>query len=173
MTRRGRMVLVVILLVQVLVIVGLATGRELTLRSDQNVTLQTVPVDPRDMFRGDYVVLDYEISTIESNRVDRLYLEAGDTVFVGLVRSGDNWVISRVERHPFEEVGAIIRGTVVRAGTETVRVEYGIEQYFVPEGSGGVVEQSLDVDVAVAMDGDGGAVIRHIIVDGEVWDPYE
>jgi len=79
--------------------------------------------------------LDYEHSGIASSRVDRLDLEPGDTVFVGLVRSA-----SRVERQPFEEVGDTVRGTVVGTGTETARFEYGIEQYFVPEGSERVVE---------------------------------
>lgn len=84
--------------------------------------------------------VDYEHSGIASSRVDRPDLEPGDTVFVGLVWSGDNWVASRVERQPFEEVGDTVRNTVVGTGTETARFEYGIEQYFVPEGSGRVVE---------------------------------
>jgi uncharacterized membrane-anchored protein len=78
------------------------------------------------------------------------------------VRSGDNWFGWRVERQPFEEEGGMIRGTAVGTGTETVRFEYAIEQYFVPEGSGRVVEESHDVDVVVALDD-----------DGEACDPYE
>jgi uncharacterized membrane-anchored protein len=173
MTRRGRVLLIVIVVVQVLVIIAMATGRERTLRGDEDVTLQTRPVDPRDLFRGDYVVLDYEIATIETNRADRPFLEPGDTVFVELVPRGDTWIAGRVAWQPFDGVEEMIRGTVVRAGTETVQVEYGIEQYFVPEGRGQVVERAADVDVVVAIDGDGGAVIRHLVVDGEVWDPYE
>ncbi len=172
MSRGSRVVFIVFVVVQVLVVVGMATGRELTLRGDQDVTLQARPVDPRDLFRGDYVVLDYEIATIEMDRVERLNLEPGDAVFVGLVPRGDTWVAGRVERQTFDGVDDVIRGTVVRSGTETVRVEYGIEQYFVPEGRGRVVEGASDVDVVVAIDDKGGAVIRHLIVDGEVWDPY-
>lgn len=172
MTRRGRVLSIVIVVVQVLVIVGMATGRELTLRGDQDVTLQTRPVDPRDLFRGDYVVLDYEIAIVETNRTERLFLETGDAVFVELIQSGDTWVAGRVGRQPFDGAERFIRGTVVRAGTDTVHVEYGIEEYFVPEGRGRVVERAADVDVVVAVDGDGGAVIRHLIVDGRVWDPY-
>lgn len=172
MSRRSRVLLAVIVVVQALVIVGMATGRELTLRGDRDVTLQTRPVDPRDLFRGDYVVLDYEVATLEMNQAERLFLEPGDTVFVELVRGGDVWVAGRVERQPVDGAERVIRGTVVRAGAETVQIEYGIEQYFVPEGRGHVVERAADVDVVVAIDSDGGAVIRHLIVDGEVWDPH-
>lgn len=172
MTRRGRVLFIVIVVVQVLVIVGMATGRELTLRGDQDVTLQTRPVDPRDLFRGDYVVLDYEIAIVETNRADQLFLEPGDAVFVELIQSGDTWVAGRVGRQPFDGAERFIRGTVVEVGTDTVHVDYGIEEYFVPEGRGRVVERAADVDVVVAIDSDGGAVIRHLIVDGRVWDPY-
>jgi uncharacterized membrane-anchored protein len=166
------MVLIVIVVVQLLVIVGMATGRELTLRGDRDVTLQTVPVDPRDLLRGDYVILEYEISTVPAHRADPLFLERGDTVFVELVPRGNIWVAGRVTGQPQEGLDPSIRGTVVRVGPETIRVRYGIEQYFVPEGRGHVVERAADVDVVVAIDGNGRAVIRHLIVDGEVWDPH-
>ena len=56
-----------------------------TLRGDGDVTLQTRPVEPRDVFRGDSVVLNYEISTIETTGpTDRL--EPNDTVYVELVQ---------------------------------------------------------------------------------------
>src|SRR3989344_3670842 len=40
-------------------------SKESVLRGGQEVLLQTVPVDPRDIFRGDYVTLRYEISTLD------------------------------------------------------------------------------------------------------------
>ncbi|AIJ53947.1 hypothetical protein C086_00847 [Brucella abortus F6/05-3] len=38
--------------------------RAAILRSGQDIVFQTEPVDPRDLMRGDYVVLGYEISNI-------------------------------------------------------------------------------------------------------------
>ena len=35
------------------------------LRSGQEARLEVVPVDPRDLFRGDYVVLNYRIGTVD------------------------------------------------------------------------------------------------------------
>ena len=38
--------------------------KEYTLQTGKEVLLKTVPVDPRDLFRGDYVTLRYEIGTL-------------------------------------------------------------------------------------------------------------
>ena len=37
----------------------------LILRHGQEVLLKSLPVDPRDLLRGEYVILNYDISTIE------------------------------------------------------------------------------------------------------------
>ena len=172
MTRRGRLLFIVLVVVQVVVIVGLAAGREITLRGGEDVTLQTRPVDPRDLFRGDYAILDYEIGRVDTDRLDWLYLDPGDTVYVELVQRGDVWVTGRFDRDPFDEFTTQIRGTIVRASTEWTTVDYGIGEYFVPEGTGRTVERAADVKVVVALDRSGGPVIRHLIIDGEVWDPH-
>lgn len=173
MTRRNRMLFIAIVVVQVLVIVGMAAGREMTLRTGDEVTLQTAPVDPRDLLRGDYVVLQYEISTIQGFDVIRLNTKPGDTVYVRLAEHNGVWVEDGIGRRPFDEFDTMIRGTVTRVSHDQMWVEYGIEQYFVPEGRGHEIQRARDVDVAVALDDNGGAVIRDLIVDGEVWDPYD
>jgi uncharacterized membrane-anchored protein len=177
MTRLGRMLFVALVLIQVVVIVGMAAGRESTLRQEEtDIKLQTVPVDPRDLFRGDYVVLRYEISTIGTAGLDSSVadLKRGDTVYVALVEGGDgHWVVSDVATAPDESWGRFLRGTVVGIAPHAVDVEYGIEQYFVPEGEGLAIERAFDVDVVVAADRSGRGVIRHLIVDGTVWDPHD
>ena len=45
-------------------ILVIVVQRAAILRSGQEVRLETAPVDPRDLFRGDYVVLDYRIGTV-------------------------------------------------------------------------------------------------------------
>ena len=40
-------------------------SRASILRSGRDVLLKTVPVDPRDLLRGDYVILSYDISRLQ------------------------------------------------------------------------------------------------------------
>jgi uncharacterized membrane-anchored protein len=54
--------------VQVLVLGWMAGEREWIVRTAPTVWLRTAPVDPQDLFRGEYVRLNYDISTIPADR---------------------------------------------------------------------------------------------------------
>ena len=56
------------------------------LRTGQEIILKTVPVDPRDMFRGDYMTLNYPISqlNIKSLPTEKTDFKVGYSVFVEL-----------------------------------------------------------------------------------------
>ena len=45
---------------------GMVAINEHTLRTGREIVLKTVPVDPRDLFRGDYVTLRYDISRLQA-----------------------------------------------------------------------------------------------------------
>lgn len=154
---------------QVLIIVGFAAAREATVRFGTEVVLQTVPVDPRDVFRGDYVVLRYEISSVELCEG-----APGSTVYLGLrEEAGGVWGAGS---HPqawselafaAEQGDVVIRGRVASGGFDFGRcqIAYGIESYFVPEGTGHRIERLAGrLRVRVAVDGDGQAVIKELIL---------
>jgi uncharacterized membrane-anchored protein len=51
-----------------------------------------------------------------------------------------------------------------------IRVEYGIERYYVPEGEGKPLEEARqdgNVSIAVRVSADGTAQIRSLLVDGK------
>ena len=50
-----------------IIIGGFVAYQEFTLKTGQEVLLKVQPVDPRDLFRGDYVVLRYDITRVDSN----------------------------------------------------------------------------------------------------------
>jgi len=56
------------ILIQFLVLGWMACEREWIVRNGPTVWLRTAPIDPRDLFRGDYVTLGYEISTIPAEK---------------------------------------------------------------------------------------------------------
>jgi uncharacterized membrane-anchored protein len=170
--RRARLVVFVVIITAQMAIVGtMAAGREAVLRTGNKVVLETAPIDPRDLFRGDYVVLDYAISTIDTDQVhwDGPGPQRSQTVWVVLEPRGRYHEPVVVTDQPVGGELTAIRGVVEYGGSSHVRLRYGIEEYFVPEGTGWQIEGSGEVDVVVAVADDGFAVIDHLIVDGRPW----
>ena len=164
MKRRFRLAFFGIIAFQVLFLAGLTAFNEITLRFGETVVLQTVPVDPRDLFRGDFVVLRCEISTLRGR------YRGGEIVYVHLVQRGDVWVATGVARERNPDWDVAIKGKV-RSTTpgSVLEMEYGIENYFVPEGEGREIERAQDIKVEVSVNGFGDAVIKGLIVDGEAF----
>jgi len=167
------------------------------LRSGQEVRLEVVPVDPRDLFRGDYVVLDYRIGTVDMPPGATTAFTRGQKVFVTLHPDGDGSSKSKAvaispERPAESGADIVISGVVFspsvcplseagtrdcKAGYRAVAVRYGLESYFVPQGEGKKIELTakarLEVVAAVAPSGQ--AAIKRLLIDGRpVYDepPY-
>lgn len=154
--------------------------RALLLANGTEIRLAVVPVDPRDLLRGDYVVLTYEIDRLsESNLAGDKGFAVGDPVYVALTRDGAGWEPAALHHAPPDGTIAL-KGKVrdaFREGADCVgacmvyRVDYGLDRFFVPEGEGRELEklrngQRLSVDVAVG--GDGRAALKRLLVDGAV-----
>jgi len=176
-------------------ILATVVQRAAILRSGQEARLEVVPVDPRDLFRGDYVVLGYRIGTVDMPKDVTTPFTRGQQVFVTLRRDASNkaqavaisaerpavsgtdivisGVVSSASTCPLNEAGA----SDCKAGRRAVGVRYGLESYFVPEGEGRQIELTpkalLEVIAAVAPSGQ--AAIKRLLIDGKpVYDepPY-
>lgn len=159
----------------ILILAGFVGYKEYTLRTGTEVLLKTMPVDPRDLFRGDYVVLRYEISNIDKKETPLSSIESfpaifksGDQVYVSLDVSGKYAVVSGISRS-VPNSGLFISGSVVSDRGDSIQVEYGIESYFVPEGKGRYIESQMrdNVDVKVMIDKYGKALIKDVLINGE------
>lgn len=169
---RERQVLAIGVLFQVAVLIAMMVRPLLTLATGEVILLRVVPVDPRDLFRGDFVILSYEISrpvwnpnwgTIDPTWQDWQRLE-GRSIYALLEPEADgrHWRPSGYELQP-PKTGKFIRGRV----TEYERAQYGIEQYFVQEGKGreyekAVREHKLSAEIVVA---NGNAQLRGLIIE--------
>jgi len=93
----------------------------------QEVMLSVRPVDPRDLFRGSYLHLDYDIGTvpIPQTGVPR----AGRTVYVTLEKQGPVWIAADVQYVPPAH-GLYLRGRISAVTFDTIHVRYGIEAWF-------------------------------------------
>jgi len=54
-----------LVLLQVALLAGIIAYRQYWVATGERILLRTAPVDPRDIFRGDYVSLRYDISTLD------------------------------------------------------------------------------------------------------------
>ncbi|WP_343314306.1 GDYXXLXY domain-containing protein [Brucella sp. BE17] len=148
------------------------------LRSGREVVLQTHPVDPRDLMRGDYVILGYDISSVDIKEI-KGQPQAGDkrTVYVALKPGTDEkWHFSRASFNPFTDLDAEevqLRGesryVISPHADHSVPVAYGIERYYVPEGEGRAIEegqQEKRITVVLAVNANGTAVIKALRDNG-------
>jgi uncharacterized membrane-anchored protein len=152
---------------QLLLLGGLIGYKQITLATGERILLKTVPVDPRDMFRGDYVTLSYEIARVEPWKWDGRSFKKGDPVYVTLRRQGRFWEAESAGKEPPEEGRLFIKGRVTQVSNEGLRIEYGIESYFVPEGKGRELERAAGkgLTVEAAVDRRGRAIIRDVRVE--------
>jgi len=172
MTGRTRIAFFAVVALQLLFLVGLVAYKESTVRSGREVVLQTLPIDPRDPFRGDFVILRYVISTLDTRILPAPRpIDVGSTVYVSLVQRGAVAEADAVASDLPIGWDLFIRGTVVRSSGEPpiLEVEYGIESYFVPEGQGLDLQRAQDIKAVVAVDAEGRAILKRLIVDGKVF----
>jgi uncharacterized membrane-anchored protein len=167
-------------LIQCGVLGWMIQSRAAILRNGTEIVLKTEPVDPRDLLRGDYVTLGYELSQIPAAQITGYpgasYTE-GSEVFVLLKKdAGGAWVKSRVFAEPVTDIKdgeVLLRGHSLYMFTpqtsDSVRVAYGIERFYVPEGEGRNIEtaqQEKRIDAVVMVDKNGRAQIKALRDNG-------
>jgi uncharacterized membrane-anchored protein len=149
---------------------GIVGTHELTLRTGQEVVLETRPVDPRDLFRGDYVVLSYAAGALDLASLpnDLRQPARGQSVYVTLDRSGPRAVPAGVHAARPAQAPVSLRGRITSVHGRRIQVEYGIESYFVPEGRGRPLERAAgkSLEVVARVDRDGRAAIETVRLNG-------
>lgn len=171
--------LTAIVIIHTIILGWMVWDRVSLLRHGQEVTLSVEPVDPRDLLRGDYVILRYAISRIELQNIEAdSDFKRRETVYVGLKKSDKGaWEAFSIN-HQLPRIKSdtvYIKGRVTYASrkgyqTPELRIKYGIEKYFVPEGEGRQLEslrneKVLSVIVAVSQSGETG--IKSLLVRGK------
>lgn len=155
--------------------------REQRVRNGSDVVLEVVPVDPRSLFQGDYVILGYPISTVKEYYGSEA--KVGQDVFVTVVKGADgNWHYARHSLYS-PMVGDVPGGIVIKGKIQHVvgggtmaepgelRVTYGLERFFVPEGKGLDLEalvRSKKLSAIVSVWRDGSSTLKGLSTEGRV-----
>ena len=177
-------------LVAAIAIAALQTGvigymvesRASILRNGETVRLKTQPVDPRDLLRGDYVILSYPISTLSREIVTGEVPKAsGRLVMTVRLKPGADGIFTATEASfgtLAPEEGSVLMKTLpfdyYSAGDgvppDTLFVRYGIERYYVPEGEGRVLEEARnaeELEVEARVSAAGTPQIARLFLRGE------
>ncbi|MFK4511481.1 GDYXXLXY domain-containing protein [Bradyrhizobium daqingense] len=174
----------VAVLVQCALLVLMVADRMQILREGTEVTLQTQPVDPRDLLRGDYVVLSYDISQVPAGALAGKPADARHPdVFVKLAPNAKGlYEAVSVHAEPVAVTApqVLIRGRVGSYGgscgedrrrfCDKLPIKYGLESYFVPEGEGKKLEDARNqqkLRIVAAVLPSGRAAIKRLLLDGE------
>jgi len=160
----------------------------------QSVLLPVTPVDPRDLFRGEYVRLGTPatrvavrpgvpaqsgvliVDTADSwwdDLIARTVPMAGRTIYVQLETRGESGESQPVSISGTPLSGRMnLRGRIAnyQANTSSLTIDYGLDSYFMQEGSARRVEDAMRerkrVQMEVAVSAAGQARIRRLLIDG-------
>lgn len=153
--RRLRRKFVLAALAPLLILLSLPLKPQIILTFGAKVVLAARPVDPRDIFRGDYVALDFDVETLPLGLFD----VPGGTPRDEAVRPGVQWCVelkegedgvwiaARAAKEPPR--GPYLKGRVISAGHAgqipgTAKMDYGagLGRFYVREGSGSGLEEA-------------------------------
>lgn len=146
---------------QIMVVAAMAISREWILATGESYVFQTAPVDPRDIFRGDYVRLEYLFSHVPVQQLDEAILETGlskgQKVYLSLSSDSNGigqggrlslsppadkpYLTGRSTEHwPYRRYRNQVSEDRRIEAFRPVSVKYGIEQYYVEQGAGREME---------------------------------
>jgi len=204
---------VVVALVQTLVLGWMVFDRVQLLRNGRQIVLPIVPVDPRALFRGDYLQLGYPISRIDAKLLEGAAPAANQPLYVTLQKTAipannrdkaaaaggkaavapvagveEQWKPLAVRSYfappNYAQSGGRDR-IVLKArqrrrwprrrgrwpGGGRIFLRYGIEKYFLREGTGKRLEKlarKKRLSALIAVDSSGNAAIKGLLVDGKL-----
>ncbi|QOR67429.1 GDYXXLXY domain-containing protein [Cytobacillus suaedae] len=153
-SRRQWFYVVVVLLIQLSFVSFQMITNEQLINEGKIITLKLDPVDPRSLIQGDYVQLEYEIDQVELSE-DR----HEGRVFLLLKRDTEGiYNVSKVYKDQIDPTKVhLAEDEVIITGKYNGynQIIFGIESYFVPEGTGLEVERTAEfAKVAVSKKGD-------------------
>ena len=170
--------LAVVASAQTAVLAYMVIDRVTLLKTGREIVLPIVPVDPRDLFRGEYVRLGFEISRLPRSLLDGPPPQKqSEKFYVTLEKKEDGtWKAAKVTREAPGDPGS--DRIVLQARSQNtwwsgawIFPRYGIESYFVPQGQGPKLEamaRNQKLAALVAVDKVGKAAIKGLIIDGKL-----
>lgn len=177
MSSRRKIIFITAVILQAVVLLSMIAKQEMLLKNGTKVMLKCVPVDPRSLFSGDYVRLNYEISEIRKGETEAEQkkfdgFSEDDTIYVALVKNKSDRFYSiadyaKTADELKQNYKIVLKGTVDGA-YYALRIRYGLETYFVPQNEGKDIETSMaEVSAEVSIAEDGRSALSRLFIAGK------
>lgn len=155
--------LFIVFSVLIILSLGLIVYSSFPLITGKTIVLKTQPIDPFDIFRGQYLTINYDVSLIP--KIDGV--KDGDTVYVVLKKEGDIFVYDSATINKPSSENIFLKGKMTQnwgLDRTLMRVEYGVEQYYF-ERNAQINTTNMTVELKVAKSGS--ARISRLMHDGK------
>ncbi|HSH23915.1 MAG TPA: GDYXXLXY domain-containing protein [Massilibacterium sp.] len=122
-------------------------------KNGKEITVETKPVDPKDLFYGEYVYLSYEIEEVPKKLYEGEKLSSGNIVCVELTPKDGVYEIKKVtEKCPenVEKENVVLKGKHVFTFENKMHIDYGIHRYYVKEGEAKQFERGGNKEIRYA-----------------------
>jgi uncharacterized membrane-anchored protein len=118
--------------------------------SSRDIWVKPVPVDPHDLFRGEYISLQYDFSIYNSNKLKPGEKEPrqANYLYAVLKEEQNLWILDYFSFDKPSSNRIFLKGKF-RGGFNEENVfdeafiVYNLESWFVPEGQGPILEQNI------------------------------
>lgn len=150
---------------QLLIIFGIVFFKLSILEGGEEIVFKIAPVDPRDPLRGDYITFRFEnLSSLDYSYFLYSDPKTRDAIYVPIKSTGSYWVAERGASKSKPQSGTFIKGTIDSSGGSSFRISYGVEDYFIPEGTGRDFNfwRNSNWFAAVSVDENGNSVLKKV-----------
>lgn len=146
----------------ILILIGMSITPFLTITTGNTIKLETRPVDPTDLFRGDYVRLNYKAEEVNISKLDKElkdYFRVNNSSFYdkpvvvySVLEKNENGmdIVKKVVKDQPEE-GIYLKGEINyfplnssnEPDNQVVEINYQLDKFFVPENTGKGLENAI------------------------------
>jgi uncharacterized membrane-anchored protein len=160
-------------LIQVLILLGVPARQAYTLATGRSVVLKVQPVDPYSILSGYYVTLSFDISRVEAFANASDFVREGSCYAV-LERGEDGvWIPLSLERELPKNLAE--NRIAIHGRIRYEWIEYGIEDFYIPETKRGAIENDLrenqnKAHVEIKVDSRGNAALQQLRVEDRIYE---
>ncbi len=158
---------------QVLILLGVPARKAYTRATGRDVVLKVAPVDPYSILSGYYVILGYDISR-PADFPNAPKFEPDEVIYAIVEQQAEGvWKPVAMERELPKNLPA--NRIAIRGRWNEWRINYGIEEFYIPEGKRDVIADDLsknqaDARVDLKVDAQGNAALLRLRIQDRVYE---